>query len=99
MPITLLDIIVLGVMLLSGLLAMVRGFMREILSIAAWACAAIVTVSFYARFVPMAKEYIDNEIVATASLDAAGWDRLWEAAKRATEDGPDAFSVDSLPRT
>jgi membrane protein required for colicin V production len=37
MPITLLDIIVLAVMLLSGLLAMIRGFMREILSIAAWA--------------------------------------------------------------
>ena len=34
MPITLLDIILLLVMLISGLLAMIRGFMREILSIA-----------------------------------------------------------------
>jgi membrane protein required for colicin V production len=68
MPITLLDIIVLAVMLLSGLLAMVRGFMREVLSIAAWASAAIVTVLFYQRFVPVAKEYIDNEIVATAGV-------------------------------
>ena len=33
MPITLLDIILLAVMLVSGLLAMVRGFMREVLSI------------------------------------------------------------------
>ena len=41
MPITLLDIIVLAVMLLSGLLAMIRGFMREILSIAAWGAAAL----------------------------------------------------------
>jgi membrane protein required for colicin V production len=40
MPITLLDIIVLAVMLLSGLLAMIRGFMREVLSIAAWGAAA-----------------------------------------------------------
>ena len=40
MPITLLDLILLGVMLISGLLAMIRGFMREILSIAAWAAAA-----------------------------------------------------------
>src|SRR6266498_1865586 len=32
MPITLLDLILIGVMLISGLLAMVRGFMREILS-------------------------------------------------------------------
>lgn len=68
MPITLLDIIVLAVMLLSGLLAMVRGFMREILSIAAWASAAIVTIMFYQRFVPVAKEYVDNDIVATAAV-------------------------------
>ncbi len=44
MPITLLDIIVLAVMLLSGLLAMIRGFMREILSIAAWGAAALTTL-------------------------------------------------------
>ena len=36
MPITILDLVLLAVMLISGLLAMVRGFMREILSIAAW---------------------------------------------------------------
>ena len=36
MPITLLDIILIGVMLISALLAMIRGFMREVLSIAAW---------------------------------------------------------------
>ena len=40
MPITLLDIILLLVMLVSGLLAMIRGFMREILSIGAWGIAA-----------------------------------------------------------
>ena len=40
MPITILDLVLLGVMLISGLLAMVRGFMREILSIAAWGATA-----------------------------------------------------------
>ena len=44
MPITILDIILLVVMLVSGLLAMIRGFMREILSIAAWATAASATI-------------------------------------------------------
>ena len=43
MPITILDLVLLGVMLISGLLAMVRGFMREILSIAAWGAAALVS--------------------------------------------------------
>ena len=42
MPITLLDIILIGVMLVSALLAMIRGFMREVLSIAAWVIAAVV---------------------------------------------------------
>lgn len=70
MPITLLDIIVLGVMLLSGLLAMVRGFMREILSIAAWATAAIVTLTMYQRFIPMAKEYTDSDTIATVAVAA-----------------------------
>ena len=37
MPITLLDIVLLAVMLVSGLLAMIRGFMREVMSIASWA--------------------------------------------------------------
>ena len=47
MPITLLDIILLLVMLISGLLAMIRGFMREILSIGAWGVAALVTLYSY----------------------------------------------------
>ena len=45
MPVTLLDLILLGVMLISGLLAMVRGFMREILSIAAWGAACLLYTS------------------------------------------------------
>src|SRR5260370_15134538 len=39
MPITLLHIVLLVVMLVSGLLAMVRGFMREVLSSTAWLLA------------------------------------------------------------
>ena len=54
MPITLLDIILLAVMLISGLLAMVRGFMREVLSIAAWGAAAIVTLYSYSKLLPSA---------------------------------------------
>jgi len=49
MPITILDLVLLGVMLISGLLALVRGFMREILSIAAWGAAALVTLYAFAK--------------------------------------------------
>jgi membrane protein required for colicin V production len=66
MPITLLDIILIGVMLVSALLAMIRGFMREVLSIAAWVIAALVTIYFYGRLLPYAKTYFNNDIVATA---------------------------------
>ncbi|HEY8268266.1 MAG TPA: CvpA family protein [Xanthobacteraceae bacterium] len=64
MPITLLDIVLLGVMLISGLLAMVRGFMREILSIASWVIAAGVTLYGYSRTVPLVKQYVSNDLVA-----------------------------------
>jgi membrane protein required for colicin V production len=64
MPITLLDIFLLGVMLISGLLALIRGFMREILSIAAWLGAALVTLYAYSRLLPIAKQYLNNDIVA-----------------------------------
>jgi membrane protein required for colicin V production len=70
MPITLLDIIVLAVLLLSGLLAMIRGFMREILSIAAWGTAALTTLYAYQKLLPTAKTYIANDTVATAAVIA-----------------------------
>src|SRR4029079_6151782 len=68
MPITMLDLILLGVMLISGLLAMIRGFMREILSIAAWGTAAVVTLLAYPRCLPIAKANISSDIVATGAV-------------------------------
>jgi membrane protein required for colicin V production len=53
-------------MLISALLAMVRGFMREVLSIASWAAAAIVTVWAYPKLKPLALQYFTNDIVASA---------------------------------
>ncbi len=70
MPITLLDIILLAVMMISALLAMVRGFMREILSIAAWGLAAVATVYAFPRLEPVAKQYINNDTVAKAAAIA-----------------------------
>ena len=71
MPITLLDIILLIVMMISALLAMVRGFMREILSIASWAAAAIATIYAFPRLEPIAKQYISNDYMA-AGVTVAG---------------------------
>jgi membrane protein required for colicin V production len=70
MPITLLDVILLAVMLISAILAMIRGLMREILSIAAWVIAAVVTLYSYTKLVPLAKGYVNNDIVATGAVVA-----------------------------
>src|ERR1041385_1758427 len=66
MPITLLDIILLLVMLVSGLLAMIRGFMRVILSIGAWIIAALVTLYGYSRLLPVAKSYFNSDMASAA---------------------------------
>jgi membrane protein required for colicin V production len=68
MPITWLDMLLLGVMLVSGLLAMIRGFMREILSITAWAAAAIATVLLYGRLLPIAKQNITSDMLANIAV-------------------------------
>lgn len=52
-----LDIFLIVVMLISGLLAMVRGFMREVMSIAAWGAAAIAALYAFPRLQPVATQY------------------------------------------
>jgi len=68
MPITLLDIGLIAVMLISGLLAMVRGFMREVLSIVAWVLAAVATLYAYGKLVPAATAYFNSELIAKAAV-------------------------------
>ena len=68
MPITLLDIVLIAVMLISGRLAMVRGFMREVLSITAWILAAAATLYSYSKLLPLAKQYFNNDIVAAVAV-------------------------------
>lgn len=70
MPITLFDGIVVGFTLVSAMLAMVRGFSREVLSIASWAAAAAAAFLFYKPLLPYVQPYIDNEQLAMAA--AAG---------------------------
>jgi len=68
---TLLDGILIVIMLISALLAMVRGFVREVLSIASWVIAAIVAFLFYDDLLPFTQNYISNEWIALAATVAA----------------------------
>jgi membrane protein required for colicin V production len=65
MPITLLDGIVLGVTLFSAVLAMVRGFSREVLSVVSWVAAAFAAYSLYPLLLPYAADYTTSTTVAT----------------------------------
>ncbi|WP_019170558.1 CvpA family protein [Pseudaminobacter salicylatoxidans] len=70
MPITLLDGILVGFTLVSAMLAMVRGFSREVLSIASWIAAAAAAYFFYPAVLPYVLPHIDNEKIAMGA--AAG---------------------------
>src|SRR5438067_6485977 len=71
MPVTLLDLIVIGVMLISALLAMVRGFTREVLSIAAWVAAAAAALLLFQHVQPFLEPYIKNPTVAQLAAGGA----------------------------
>jgi membrane protein required for colicin V production len=71
MPITLLDGILVGFTLVSAMLAMVRGFSREILSVISWAAAAAAAFFFYKPVLPYIRPYIDNDKIAMAAAAGA----------------------------
>jgi membrane protein required for colicin V production len=59
-----LDLFLIAVMLISGLLAMVRGLIREVLSIAGWGAAAVAGLYAFTKLLPITKQYISNDYVA-----------------------------------
>ncbi|MGL4197194.1 MAG: CvpA family protein [Allorhizobium sp.] len=70
MPITIFDGIVIGVVLFSAVLAMVRGFSREVLSIASWAGSVAAAYYLYPVLVPYLMSYTNDPRIAMAG--AAG---------------------------
>jgi len=61
-----LDLAVLGIILVSAFLSMLRGFSREVLAIASWAAAAAAAYYFYPVVVPYLTPYIHKELIAVA---------------------------------
>ena len=64
MPITLLDGLLLGLTLVSAVLAMVRGLSRELLSIVSWGVAAVAAFLFYKQATPLVQNYVENDLIA-----------------------------------
>lgn len=65
------DIAILGILLLSGLLALLRGFVHEVLSFAAWVGAALVTLYAFPTFQPYARQVIAVQLIADIATGAA----------------------------
>lgn len=64
MPVTLFDLIVVVVILFSALLAMVRGFSREILSLVAWALSAFIAYLSYPYLLPFIQNLLNDPRLA-----------------------------------
>jgi membrane protein required for colicin V production len=47
---------------------MIRGFMREILSIASWGIAALATLYSFQKLLPFAKTYIESDTLAAGAV-------------------------------
>ncbi len=75
MPFQLLDLILAGIMLISGVLALMRGFTREVLSVIAWGLAAL--AAYFAVQQPgllaMAKPYVEKDILAQIAVGAVAF--------------------------
>lgn len=65
LPIGIVDLVVIGVVLISALLSYFRGFVRELLSVLAWVGAAFATVYGYTYAMPYVKRVLDVEPFTT----------------------------------
>jgi membrane protein required for colicin V production len=61
-----LDLGVIAIVLISAVLAMVRGFTREVLAIASWGAAAVAAIYFHPLVLPFVKPYISKDTIALA---------------------------------
>ena len=75
MSFQLLDLILIGILLISGLLALMRGFTREVLSLVAWGLAA--GAAYFAikqqKLIDLVLPYVDKPILAQVAVGAAAF--------------------------
>jgi membrane protein required for colicin V production len=75
MPLQILDFILIGIMLVSGILALARGFTREVLSLIAWAAAAV--AAYFAiqqkPLIDLVIPYVDKPILSQIAAGAVAF--------------------------
>jgi membrane protein required for colicin V production len=75
MPFQLLDLILFGIMLISGFLALMRGFTREVLSLVAWGAAAVAAYIAIKQpqLVELAMPYLGKQVLAQIAVGAVAF--------------------------
>jgi len=63
-PFNWIDLCFIGILVISGILAYLRGFVREALSVASWVGAAFVTLYGYHYVAPYSRQLIENRMFA-----------------------------------
>ena len=63
-PLTIVDCVVLGILLISGVIAWHRGFLKETLSVSAWLIAALAAVFVWPITKPFARALVNPNFVA-----------------------------------
>ena len=61
------DIAILAVIVLSSLISLVRGFVKESISLATWLAAGFVALSYYLVLADMLKSYVESPTIAQAA--------------------------------
>jgi len=64
LPINTVDMVVIATVLLSGLLALFRGFVKEVLSVGSWIGAGLVALYGFSHAQPIARQHIGSDLIA-----------------------------------
>lgn len=64
LPINVTDLVILVILVISGLLALSRGFVKEVLSIAGWVIAAVAALELFPYLQPIIRRYVDQTLIA-----------------------------------
>ncbi len=72
LPLTIPDLVAIGIVILSGLIAYWRGAVREFLFLATWGGSALATVFLYNETYPFVHEWIGQDALLAAVANAVG---------------------------
>lgn len=64
LPINITDIAVFAILLISAVLALSHGFVKEVLAIAGWVGAAVVALKLFPVLQPVTRQYVEHELLA-----------------------------------